>query len=259
MDLKFAILIPYGDLFPEEQRKAQLEQLLNYFGSYPDFNQFIIIICEQVYPTEKFNRGMVLNCGAKWITESPEKIQYIITHDCDMIPNAPLFKHYFTVADARKNTNLIPITQNHINAYGNAKFDVGGIAGLVFEDFLKCNGFPNSFFGWGGEDNCLRKRLERQEIACDLLDSKCEEYSSFDYTSLDVHRRRRNLTKMGHLHARNLFNHTRGKQMDEDIVRWRNDGIEQIQLHVFLTQPAIRWSLKNGVQCVQLKLNLLNA
>jgi hypothetical protein len=198
---------------------------------------------------------MVLNCGAKWLITSGLNIPYIITHDCDMIPNTPLFEHYFEVAKSETNTNLIPITQNHINAYGNVKADVGGIAGLVFDDYLKSNGYPNSFFGWGGEDNCLRKRLERQNITCDLLDSK--EYELFDYTSLDVHRRRRNLTKMGHLHARDLFNHTRGKQIDEDSVRWRTDGIEQIELEKLLTQPPIRWSLKNGVQCVQLKLNLV--
>ena len=35
----------------------------------------------------------------------------------------------------------------------------GGVGAFVKDDFQKLNGFSNLFFGWGGEDDDLYKRL----------------------------------------------------------------------------------------------------
>ena len=35
----------------------------------------------------------------------------------------------------------------------------GGVSGLTVEQFRKINGFPNAFWGWGGEDDDLWNRL----------------------------------------------------------------------------------------------------
>lgn len=34
----------------------------------------------------------------------------------------------------------------------------GGVSGLTVEQFQKINGFPNAFWGWGGEDDDLWNR-----------------------------------------------------------------------------------------------------
>lgn len=34
----------------------------------------------------------------------------------------------------------------------------GGVSGLTAEQFRKINGFPNAFWGWGGEDDDLWNR-----------------------------------------------------------------------------------------------------
>lgn len=34
----------------------------------------------------------------------------------------------------------------------------GGVSGLTVEQFKKINGFPNAFWGWGGEDDDLWNR-----------------------------------------------------------------------------------------------------
>ncbi|KAI4811735.1 hypothetical protein KUCAC02_014611 [Chaenocephalus aceratus] len=34
-----------------------------------------------------------------------------------------------------------------------------GVSGLTVEQFWKINGFPNAFWGWGGEDDDLWNRL----------------------------------------------------------------------------------------------------
>ena len=34
----------------------------------------------------------------------------------------------------------------------------GGVSGLTVKQFNKINGFPNAFWGWGGEDDDLWNR-----------------------------------------------------------------------------------------------------
>lgn len=36
----------------------------------------------------------------------------------------------------------------------------GGVSGLTVEQFQKINGFPNAFWGWGGEDDDLWNRVQ---------------------------------------------------------------------------------------------------
>ena len=36
----------------------------------------------------------------------------------------------------------------------------GGVSGMTREQYEAINGFSNSFFGWGGEDDDLYNRLE---------------------------------------------------------------------------------------------------
>lgn len=41
----------------------------------------------------------------------------------------------------------------------------GGVSGLTVEQFQKINGFPNAFWGWGGEDDDLWNRYVEVQIA----------------------------------------------------------------------------------------------
>lgn len=36
----------------------------------------------------------------------------------------------------------------------------GGVSGMTTDQFQKINGFPNAFWGWGGEDDDLWHRYE---------------------------------------------------------------------------------------------------
>lgn len=40
----------------------------------------------------------------------------------------------------------------------------GGVSGLTVEQFRKINGFPNAFWGWGGEDDDLWNRYVEVQI-----------------------------------------------------------------------------------------------
>jgi hypothetical protein len=45
----------------------------------------------------------------------------------------------------------------------------GGVSGLTVEQFRKINGFPNAFWGWGGEDDDLWNRYH----PCHVIQKCC--------------------------------------------------------------------------------------
>lgn len=42
---------------------------------------------------------------------------------------------------------------------GNPKY-IGGAVAFTGADFKRINGFPNTFWGWGGEDDEMRRRID---------------------------------------------------------------------------------------------------
>ena len=37
----------------------------------------------------------------------------------------------------------------------------GGVSAMSGKDFVKVNGFSNRFWGWGGEDDDIRRRINK--------------------------------------------------------------------------------------------------
>ena len=40
----------------------------------------------------------------------------------------------------------------------------GGVTAIARDVFTRLNGFSNSFYGWGGEDDDLNRRLRRHNV-----------------------------------------------------------------------------------------------
>jgi predicted glycosyltransferase involved in capsule biosynthesis len=51
------------------------------------------------------------------------------------------------------------------NRYSESTTYFGGIVAFTRQQFIKINGFPNNFWGWGGEDNELYSRVVRKKLA----------------------------------------------------------------------------------------------
>jgi len=143
------ILVPYRDN-AEQDRAGQLKKFVSHMARYhPDW---VILIIEQT-EGEKFNRGALLNIGARL-----SKAEYVIFHDVDLIPLAPLVPYY----------TAFPETPIHIGAAYKGKYSGPNFIGQVFSmsmtDLKKINGFPNMFWGWGGEDDAMRNRMKKKGI-----------------------------------------------------------------------------------------------
>ncbi|XP_053547661.1 beta-1,4-galactosyltransferase 5 [Bombina bombina] len=115
--------------------------------------QFAFYVIEQT-GNQPFNRAMLFNVG---FVEAMKDLDWdcLIFHDVDHIPendrnyygcqNMP--RHFAAKLD--KYMYLLPYNEFF-----------GGVSGLTVEQFRKINGFPNAFWGWGGEDDDLWNRVQ---------------------------------------------------------------------------------------------------
>lgn len=151
--IKFAIIIPYRDDI-KHVRKKQLNKFIeiipNYFKQLKSFYEYKIYIIEQNKKTNKFNRGVLLNVGFLLLKDN---FDYFIFHDIDLIPNNELLCYY----------ELYPFYPIHIGDV-NSKYSVGGkyfggVNSFNKKQFELINGFPNNYWGWGGEDDELYDRV----------------------------------------------------------------------------------------------------
>ena len=82
--------------------------------------------------------------------------QRVILHDCDLIPDDTLLNMYRAPWPR-------PIV--HFGArfarYNNSKQYFGGVHGFTAGYYP---GYPNNFWGWGGEDDALRKRVALRDV-----------------------------------------------------------------------------------------------
>jgi len=144
------ILVPYRDN-AEQDRAAQLKKFISHMARY--HSDWVVLIIEQT-EGEKFNRGALLDIGARLV-----KSDYVIFHDVDLIPLAPLVPYY----------TAFPEKPIHIGAAYKGKYSGAGFIGQVLSismvDLKKINGFPRMFWGWGGEDDAMRNRMKKKGIS----------------------------------------------------------------------------------------------
>jgi hypothetical protein len=147
------IVIPYRDN-AEQDRSGQLKKFVSHMARYhPDWP---ILIIEQSEDGKKFNRGALLNVGARIAHKM--KHEYVIFHDVDLIPLSPIVPYY----------TAFPEKPIHIGKAWDTKWQgdsfLGGVMSMSIKDIDRSNGFPNMFWGWGGEDDAMRNRLKKQGI-----------------------------------------------------------------------------------------------
>lgn len=152
--LKLAIIIPFREHIDSTIRINHLKQLYKHMNNF--FNNTNIthsyFIINQTSYNKRFNRGKLLNIGF----EIANKLKYdiFVTHDVDMLPDDYLLQYYL----------YIPKYPIHI-AYpkSTVKYSystyIGGINIYSKKDYIKINGFPNDFWGWGGEDDAIYDRI----------------------------------------------------------------------------------------------------
>ncbi|XP_075056636.1 beta-1,4-galactosyltransferase 1-like [Mixophyes fleayi] len=145
---KIAIIIPFRN------RELHLKIWLYYMHPFLQKQQgdYAIYVVEQIQNTT-FNKARLMNVG---FTEAVKDYDYncFIFCDVDIIP-----------MDERNLYRCSNNPKHMANSLDKFKFRLfystsfGGVVAFTKEQFLKINGFSNSFWGWGQEDDELYKRV----------------------------------------------------------------------------------------------------
>lgn len=148
--MKLNFIIPYRACDDQVFRKQELDNLIVNINQIIEINNtfiFNLYIIEQ-NNNDLFNRGALLNIGFK---ES--------------------YDHHFDEAtyincntDYRIPIDKLPDIFHHkpigfIDIHGFPHATLGGFVIFDAKSYIACNGFPNTIYGWGGEDWGIWKRI----------------------------------------------------------------------------------------------------
>ncbi|CAH1791473.1 unnamed protein product [Owenia fusiformis] len=210
-----AIIVPYRD------RIAHLEQFLNHMHPFLQHQQtsYAIFIIEQVSP-EIFNKASIMNSGFLEINKlHPRKFNCFFFHDVDLLPENDKTPY------ACKTNSIAVHLANYINIrdYELPKTHrmTGGVVGVRPDSFKKINGYSNEYWGWGGEDYDLVKRLESNKIKFENCNvDKCS------YWAQKHQRDKRNPVNKNQMKMYRTFSLKRSKHEGLNSVNYTVAGVE---------------------------------
>lgn len=142
------IVVPYRD--GGNQNRA--EQLTAFLRHYEDEN---ILIVEQT-DGEKFNRGILLNIGYDYLVKLLPEANTFLFHDVDIVMDKEMIQKYYGY-DGKPIVHLGAMMKN--DKYTSSTNFLGRILKMTKEAYQALNGFPNTFYGWGGEDDAFANRI----------------------------------------------------------------------------------------------------
>ena len=119
---------------------------------------------------------MLFNIGFKMAMEMSDNYwDCFIFHDVDLLPeddrnlyscptkprHMSVGKHYLSSVERRcRLLNSFFLAVDKFKYKLPYKGIFGGVSAMTVKDFQKVNGFSNRYWGWGGEDDDLRKRIQ---------------------------------------------------------------------------------------------------
>eukprot|EP00854_Cymbomonas_tetramitiformis_P014264 gene14264-16870_t len=120
----------------------------------------VVVFVEQT-PGLPFNRGLLLNVGYLFLERGGHICTRMYTHDVDMHLQGNMAYHNATMNALGK------FHINHLSARASQfKFKMpyeqymSGIVGFAPALYKEADGYPNSLWGWGGEDDVLFQRVK---------------------------------------------------------------------------------------------------
>ena len=143
---RLAVIVPYRD------RAAHLAQFGPYIHHYLKDIPHRVFIVEQD-DNKPFNRGKLLNIGVHLLKDCYD---FFALHDVDHFPVHVDYRfpdHPVHLAARSSMNNFEVMYETYM----------GGVLLINREDYLAINGFSNSFWGWGAEDDDLYLRMKTTE------------------------------------------------------------------------------------------------
>uniref|UniRef100_A0A8C2GGU0 Beta-1,4-galactosyltransferase n=1 Tax=Cyprinus carpio TaxID=7962 RepID=A0A8C2GGU0_CYPCA len=147
-------------LIPHRNREKHLLYLLHHLHPFLQRQQlhYAIYVIHQAGDAT-FNRAKLLNVGYLEALKD-QSWDCFIFHDVDLVPEND--HNLYMCEDQPKH---LVVGRNSTGYKLRYKGYFGGVSAMTKEQFHKVNGFPNSYWGWGGEDDDLRIRVNLQKMS----------------------------------------------------------------------------------------------
>ncbi|XP_053311471.1 beta-1,4-galactosyltransferase 4 [Spea bombifrons] len=150
---KVAILIPHRN---RERHLLYLLENLHPFLQRQQLDYGIYVIHQA--GNMKFNRAKLLNVGYLEALKE-EKWDCFVFHDVDLLPEND-FNLYLCDSEPKH----LVVGRNATGYRLRYPGYFGGVTAMTRGQFAKVNGYSNNYWGWGGEDDDLRYRVELQNM-----------------------------------------------------------------------------------------------
>ncbi|XP_075380854.1 beta-1,4-galactosyltransferase 3 isoform X2 [Mycteria americana] len=143
-------------IIPHRNRETHLGHLLYYLHPFLQRQQlqYGIYVVHQA-GNSTFNRAKLLNVGVKEALKD-EEWDCLFLHDVDLIPEND---HNLYTCDPW-NPRHVSVAMNKFGYSLPYPQYFGGVSALTPDQYMKINGFPNEYWGWGGEDDDIATRFD---------------------------------------------------------------------------------------------------
>ncbi|KAK9732198.1 N-terminal domain of galactosyltransferase [Popillia japonica] len=212
VEKKVAIIIPFrarGEhllLFLQHMHPFLKRQLLDY----------TIFVIEQ-HDTGPFNRAMLMNIGFKEALKI-RNFDCFIFHDVDLLP------------EDDRNLYNCPTQPRHMSvAIDVFRYKLpyrtifGGVSAITREHFHLLNGFSNSFWGWGGEDDDMSNRINYHNLHISRYPVTIARYTMLTHKKDKPSPQRYDVLKAGQ------------KRFDTDGLNTLKYTVKQVKEHLLYT------------------------
>ncbi|XP_041960755.1 beta-1,4-galactosyltransferase 1-like [Alosa sapidissima] len=158
---KVAVIIPF------RHREFHLKYWLHYLHPILQRQQldYGIYVINQ-YGETTFNRGKLMNVG---YAEARKQYDYgcFVFSDVDIIPmdDRNFYKCYSQPRHLSVAIDKFGFRLPYMQIFG-------GVTALSLEQFTKINGYPNNYWGWGGEDDDVSQRVSMRGMSISRPDGQ---------------------------------------------------------------------------------------
>lgn len=154
---RLAVIVPFRDGCAKDSqgggRMANLREFIPYMTKFLSAQglDFEIFIVEQV-KKGLFNKGFLFNAG---FLLGQSHFDYVALHDVDQVPENPQNSYGYPVG----NPWHLCVTNSRTKYVPAYEGMVGGVLVMRREQYEAINGFSNTYWSWGQEDDDMYNRV----------------------------------------------------------------------------------------------------
>jgi hypothetical protein len=224
----------------------QMEQFIQYMKHLKDCDIYII---EQSKDNEPFNIGKLKNVGYDIASKRKQYNNYVFC-DIDTLPDNVIIDYFYRsfnypVSLAVRGTRYVKGNP------ANSGVFFGAMVMFNKSQFERVNGYPNNFWGWGGEDDAILSRIYQTSKTIiypkngEIQDTELDKNKQ----KIPVQHKVKNEVKEAHRIEKYIY----------DIKHWKTNGIHSLDYRI-LNQDKIltNQKIKNNIYMITVDLKKQN-